>query len=195
MGPHRAGQAGVVATMSAKIRLAFYKGLREENPNSRIGDWAICLVTDHWSSHVELLVSSGPAPLGTQVDGQPYAGPTAWMLSSSLRDGGVREAWRALVPGRWVVVEFDGDPTGAIAGVRSRIGTPYDWFGLAAFLLPWRVSTRLMDFCSEVLAMFLGLPRPWHTSPGDLFRWAAKQPGFRVLDNHEMYLPWSAHAA
>lgn len=177
-----------------KIRLAFYKGLRDENPNSRIGDWAVCWVTDHWSSHVELLVSSGPAPLGTQVDGQPYAGPMAWMLSSSLRDGGVREAWRALRVGRWVVVEFDGDPAAAIAGVRSRIGTGYGLIDLLSFLLPFRVSTK-NDFCSEVLAMFLGPPRPWHTSPGDLFSWTAKQPGFRVLDDHEMYLPWSAHAA
>ena len=58
--------------------------------------------------------------------------------------------------------------------------------GQAGVVATMSAKTRLMDFCSEVLAMFLGLPRPWHTSPGDLFSWAAKQPGFRVLDNAEL---------
>ena len=66
--------------MIKKTRLAFYRGLRDENPNSRIGDWAVCWVTGKPFSHCELVASL--ATIGSDV----YAN----MLSSSLRDNGVR---------------------------------------------------------------------------------------------------------
>lgn len=109
-----------------KTRLAFYKGTRAENPNSLIGDWLICLVTHSRYSHAELVVANG------------YA---CSMLSSSIRDKGVREVHKVLDPKSWIIVEFDKDPTDAIAYIRSRIGTPYGWLDLLSFLLPFRVST------------------------------------------------------
>jgi len=165
--------------MTEKTRLAFYKGRKSENRKSLIGDWLICWVTDHWASHVELVASMFPA----------------WseVLSSSLRDGGVRPAYRSLAPERWVIVEFDGDSTEAIDHVRSRIGTPYGWPDLLSFLLPFRVSTD-WDFCSEVVARALKLGDPWHQSPGDLYKWAEQQPGFRVLTADEFSVPWTAAA-
>jgi hypothetical protein len=171
--------------MSAKTRLAFYMGRRSENSHALIGDWLVCAVTRDPFSHVEILANSGPAPAGTSVDFAPYSGPVATMLSSSMRDGGVREAWRTLDPARWVVVELDRDPAQALAYVRSRIGTPYGWLDLLSFLLPFRVSTSA-DFCSEVIAAAFGLPDAWHTSPGDLFVWSETQLGFRVLKEDEL---------
>lgn len=163
--------------MIKKTRLAFYRGLRDENPKSLIGDWAVCWVTGHWASHVELVASMWPA----------------WseVLSSSLRDKGVRAAWRSLAPERWGIVEFDGDSTEAIAYIRSRIGTPYGWPDLLSFLLPFRVSTP-WDFCSEVIAKAFKLADAWHKSPGDLYKWAEQQPGFRVLAADEFGIPWTA---
>lgn len=166
-----------------KTRLAFYVGLKSRNDRALIGDRLICWVTDHWASHVELVESIGVAPPVTL---------SAWMLSSSMRDGGVREAWRVLVPSRWVVVEFDGDPSEAIAYIRGRIGTPYGWLDLLSFLLPWRISWSGWDFCSELIASGFKLSKPWHKSPGNLYDWAMLQPGARIVPDDELLIPWSA---
>lgn len=37
-----------------------------------------------------------------------------------------------------------------------------------------------------------GLDKPWHTSPGDLWDWAAQQPGARVVPDDELRITWSA---
>lgn len=171
-------------------RLAFYRGRKSDNSHAMLGDWLICLVTGSPYSHVELLENSGPASV--TVDSKPYYGPMATMLSSSIRDGGVRSAWRTLVPERWVVVEFDDDPEDAISYVKSRIGRPYGWFDLLSFLLPWRVSWSGSDFCSEVIASAFRLPMAWRKSPGDLFGWAMTRPGARIVSADELMTPWSA---
>lgn len=176
--------------MGKTTRIAFYLGRRSENPKALIGDRLICWRTKSRYSHVELLASHSTESV--IVDGQPYIGPVAWMLSSSVRDGGVREAWRTLVPERWVVVEFEGDPAPALAYIRSRIGTPYGWVDLLSFLLPWRVSWDGSDFCSEVIAAAFGLPRPYKTAPQHLFDWAMQQPGARVLSAEDLAPAWRA---
>lgn len=165
-----------------KTRIAFYRGRRSQNDNALIGDRLICWVTGKPFSHCELVVSL--VTLGSEV--------YSTMLSSSLRDGGVRGVSRKLVPGRWLVVEFDGDSKPAIQYIRGRIGTPYGWFDLFSFLLPWRVSWSGSDFCSEVVSAALGLPEPWHTSPGDLYDWAMQQPGARVVPEDELRNAWRA---
>ena len=163
-----------------KTRIAFYRG--SQNPAARIGDRLICWVTGKPFSHCELVVSL--VALGSEV--------YSTMLSSSLRDGGVRGASRQLVPGRWLVVEFDGDSKPAIEYIRGRIGVPYGWFDLFSFLLPFRVSWDGSDFCSEIVADSLKLPNAWRTSPGDLYDWAMRQPGARVVPDNELMIPWSA---
>ena len=168
--------------MTKKTRLAFYKGRKSENRKSLVGDWLICWVTGKPFSHCELVVSL--VALGSEV--------YSTMLSSSLRDGGVRGVSRKLVPGRWLVVEFDGDSKPAIEYIRGRIGTPYGWLDLLSFLLPWRVSWSGSDFCSEVVAAALGLDKPWRTSPGDLWDWAVQQPGARAVPEDELRNAWRA---
>ena len=165
-----------------KTRIAFYMGRKSQNDHALIGDRLICWVTGKPFSHCELVVSL--VTLGSEV--------YSTMLSSSLRDGGVRGVSRKLVPGRWLVVEFDGDSKPAIQYIRGRIGTPYGWFDLFSFLLPWRVSWSGSDFCSEVVSAALGLPKPWHTSPGDLYDWAMQHPGARVVADDELRIAWSA---
>ena len=165
-----------------KTRIAFYRGRKGQNPAARIGDRLICWVTGKPFSHCELVEFSRPVVGLT----------TASMLSSSLRDGGVRAAWRVLDSDRWLVVEFDGDSKPAIEYIRGRIGVPYGWFDLFSFLLPFRVSWDGSDFCSEIVADSLKLPNAWRTSPGDLYDWAVQQPGARVVPDDELRIAWSA---
>ena len=165
-----------------KTRIAFYRGRKSQNDHALIGDRLICWVTGKPFSHCELVVSL------VTLGGEVYS----TMLSSSLRDGGVRGVSRQLVPGRWLVVEFDGDSKPAIAYIRNRIGVPYGWFDLFSFLLPFRVSWDGSDFCSEIVADSLKLPNAWRTSPGDLWDWAVQQPGARVVPDDELRVAWSA---
>ena len=165
-----------------KTRIAFYRGRKSQNDHALIGDRLICWVTGKPFSHCELVVSL------VTLGGEVYS----TMLSSSLRDGGVRGVSRQLVPGRWLVVEFDGDSKPAIAYIRNRIGVPYGWFDLFSFLLPFRVSWDGSDFCSEIVADSLKLPNAWRTSPGDLWDWAVQQPGARVVPDDELRNAWRA---
>lgn len=165
-----------------KTRIAFYRGRKSQNDHALIGDRLICWVTGKPFSHCELVVSL--VTLGSEV--------YSTMLSSSLRDGGVRGVSRKLVPGRWLVVEFDGDSKPAIQYIRGRIGVPYGWFDLFSFLLPFRVSWDGSDFCSEIVADSLKLPNAWRTSPGDLYDWAMQQPGARVVPDDELRIAWPA---
>lgn len=165
-----------------KTRIAFYRGRKSQNDHALIGDRLICWVTGKPFSHCELVVSL--VALGSEV--------YSTMLSSSLRNGGVRGVSRKLVPGRWLVVEFDGDSKPAVDYIRGRIGTPYGWFDLFSFLLPFRVSWDGSDFCSEIVADSLKLPNAWRTSPGDLYDWAMQQPGARVVPDNELRIAWSA---
>ena len=163
-------------------RIAFYHGRKSQNDHALIGDRLICWVTGKPFSHCELVVSTHTIGVETY----------ATMLSSSLRDGGVRGVSRQLVPGRWLVVEFDGDSKPAIQYIRGRIGTPYGWLDLFSFLLPFRVSWDGSDFCSEIVADSLKLPNAWHTSPGDLWDWAMQQPGARAVPEDELRNAWRA---
>lgn len=173
-----------------KTRIAFYRGRKSQNPAARIGDRLICWVTGKPFSHCELVEWVGMTH-GWNIHGE-VRHPIATMLSSSLRDGGVRETSRGLVPSRWLVVEFDGDSKPAIEYIRGRIGTPYGWLDLLSFLLPFRVSWSGSDFCSEVVSAALGLDKPWHKSPGNLYDWAMLQPGARIVPDDELLIPWSA---
>jgi hypothetical protein len=178
--------------MAKTTRIAFYLGRRAENPKALLGDWLVCAVTRSRYSHIELLARHSTESV--MVDGKVYIGPVAWMLSASIRENAVREAWRTLDTSRWVVVEFEGDSAPALAYIRARIaaGIKYGWFDLLSFLLPWRVSWSKTDFCSEVIAAAFGLPAPWKKSPQHLYDWAMQQPGARVLSADDLTLTWSA---
>ena len=104
----------------------------------------------------------------------------------------VRAALRTLEADRWVVVELPRASHGPLAYVRSRLGVPYGWLDLLSFLLPWRVSWSGSDFCSEVIATALGLPKPWRVSPGALYDWAMAQEGARIVPDKELLARWVA---
>ena len=173
-------------------RIAFYLGNRSENAKAQLFDWLICWLTKSRFSHVELLARHSTESV--MVGGKVYIGPVAWMLSASARENSVREAWRTLDLSRWAVVEFEGDSAPALAYIRARIamGTKYGWFDLLSFVLPWRVSWRKTDFCSEVIAAAFGLSAPWKKSPQYMYDWAVQQPGARVLTAEEMAKTWHA---
>lgn len=179
--------------MPFTTRIAFYKGRRAENPKSRLFDWLICWVTGKPFSHAELLSDTFKVS-DVIFDGAHYSGPTATMLSSSIRDGGVRQTWRNLAPGRWVVVEFHADSRPAVEYIKGRVGTPYGIFDLLSFLLPFRVSTSKSDFCSEVVAAAVGKPAAWATDPGTLYEWAMLQAGARELTDEDLLKFWSHEA-
>ena len=85
----------------------------------------------------------------------------------------------------------DGLLVAAVLAVAA-LCVPYGWLDLLSFLLPFRVSWSGSDFCSEVVAAALGLDKPWHTSPGDLWDWAVQQPGARVVPDDELRNAWRA---
>jgi hypothetical protein len=135
------------------ITLAFYKGTAAENPSARFFDQLVCWRTHGRFSHCEIVVD--PA--------------TGLCASSSLRDHGVRFKYINLHSGRWELVTVPGDVDKAVEWFKAREGAPYDWFGLLAWAVPWRVDRRGRWFCSESCAAALGLPQPWGISPNDLY--------------------------
>ncbi|GHA27634.1 hypothetical protein GCM10007989_24380 [Devosia pacifica] len=140
------------------ITLAFYNGE---------GDWFDKLI--HWwtcgaYSHVELVVG----------DPETWPGEVI-ILSSSPRDGGVREKRLALDPKHWTLVTVPGDADHAAMFIRGWIGARYDWLGIVlsqVIPIDWHWSNRW--FCSEICAAALGIPEPQRMSPSGLHRYLTK---------------------
>lgn len=78
---------------------------------------------------------------------------------------------------KWAVIDIPAeDPAAVIAAARSRIGRPYDWFGVLSLLLRVRLQRDSMDFCSELVAWAFkqgGSPLfrtdTWRITPRDLY--------------------------
>lgn len=139
------------------ITLAFYRG-RASRRWHRIQDSAIRRVTGSPFSHVELIV--GPCDLGQ----------TALCLSSSGRDGGVREKPILLKPDHWRLVRLNIEPEDPARFIRERIGAAYDYWGiLLSQALPFGWHDPTCWFCSEICAAALGLEDPQRVSPGGLW--------------------------
>lgn len=139
------------------ITLAFYKG-RGTSWWHRVQDWAIRLATRSPYSHVELI--EGPAELGQE----------SLCLSSSGRDGGVREKRIVLKPESWDLVAVNSDPRGVGAFVRGRIGARYDYIGILfsqVFALARHDEAKW--FCSEICAAALGMANAQRMSPQALY--------------------------
>lgn len=139
------------------ITLAFYKG-RGSTWWERVQDWAIRFATRSPYSHVELIV--GQADLGTET----------LCLSSSGRDGGVREKTILLKPESWDLVELADQPDDIGVFIRDRIGARYDYIGIlfSQFFSFGRHSAAKW-FCSEICAAALGMPNAQRMSPQSLF--------------------------
>ncbi len=139
------------------ITLAFYKG-RGKTRWQRLQDAAIRCATRGIYSHVELI--AGPVEIGQE----------AVCLSSSGRDGGVREKHILLNPNHWDLVHLDIESPGSADFIRSRIGARYDYAGiLMSQMLALGRHDETRWFCSEICAAAIGLPSPQQFSPQLLF--------------------------
>jgi hypothetical protein len=139
------------------ITLAFYKG-RGETRWQRLQDAAIRLATRGRYSHVELIAGSS------------LHGDNACCLSSSGRDGGVREKRILLKPESWDLVELRVDPNEPVGFIRDRLGAGYDYTGiLFSHVLAFGGHDESRWFCSEICAAAMGLKNPQRISPQMLF--------------------------
>lgn len=139
------------------VTLAFYKGTARRLCHRAV-DTAIRLRTLSKYSHVELI----PDPVEI---GQP-----ARVLSSSPRDGGVRETAIMLKPGQWDLVELKTPADPPVSRIREVYGAPYDFKGiLFSQALPLGIHQKEAWFCSELVAYALLIGNANQLSPGMLF--------------------------
>ncbi|MCK4790749.1 MAG: hypothetical protein KAV87_43840 [Desulfobacteraceae bacterium] len=139
-----------------QLSLAFYVG------QGRIEDRLIRFATRSPYSHVELVEASGT---------QYVTYKTARAISSSQRDGGVREKRIHFGAGRWVFLPV-GDWANIYAWERAtaEIDRPYDYVGILfsqVFALHRQSNNKW--FCSELCGHALGLTIPHTLSPGGLY--------------------------
>lgn len=127
------------------IQIAAYKGRGRKY--DRLIRWWTCSAY----SHVEIVLSSS--------DG-------AFMgLSASPRDGGVRVKEISIKDGNWDFFSIDQNPV----DVSDLIGARYDWTGIfLSQILPLEISAKGRFFCSELVAIHMGLPKPQTYSPHDI---------------------------
>ena len=139
------------------VTLAFYKG-RARTRLKRFQDWSVRFGTRGKYSHVELI--AGPA----------RHGDFAVCLSSSGRDGGVREKKILLTHEAWDLVELDIDPDQPEQFIRERIGARYDYCGIVfSQVLSFGRHSEARWFCSEICAAAIGINYPERISPQLLF--------------------------
>ena len=92
-------------------------------------------------------------------------------LSSSGRDGGVREKKILLNPKHWDLVVLNVNPDRPVQFIRDRLGAKYDYTGILfsqALMLGWHNPVDW--FCSEICAAAIGIADPHRISPHWLFK-------------------------
>lgn len=136
------------------ITLAFYKG------KTRPLDRAIQWWTASPYSHVELAIDVECGADGTEI---AFTG-----LSSSPRDGGVREKRISVTPGHWDFVTVPGDEDRGAAFIRSHLGAPYDWLAIWGWHVLGCQHLTLPGawLCSEIVPTSIGKPHWGHLHPG-----------------------------
>lgn len=135
------------------IYLASFRGTR--SGLSGFTDWLICKLDKSIYSHTEVCIGN---PLDAEVE----------CYSSSGVDGGVRRKVMKLDPTRWHVQPV---PWATAEQVREMFadteGQPYDYLGVARFLLPWMLRAHPRKwFCSEWALAAIGVKDAWRFSPG-----------------------------
>lgn len=139
--------------------VAFYRGRRRDNPDTRCWDRAICFFDRSPYSHVELALTPAPDENGRYL-----------CLSSSPRDGGVRRKWMRLPADRWDILRVECDPAIANQFYERYRGRGYDWLGLGATLFACWPNTDERWFCSELVAAVLQLPNAARYGPRRLYQ-------------------------
>jgi len=152
------------------VTLAFYKG-RGKTVAERLQDGAIRIASRGIYSHVEMIA-------GEAVQDCP-----AECLSSSGRDGGVRQRTIVLKSSSWDLVSIPIDPGGPCQFILNQMGARYDYTGiLLSQVLAFGRHNPDKWFCSEICAAALGLPNPQRVSPQFLFDMVAwKKKGARKI--------------
>lgn len=134
------------------ITLAFYKG-QGHRAVDRLQDAAIRMRTGGIYSHVEL------------IEGSAALNRREICLSSSGRDGGVREAQIYLDAAKWdlLVLAVPSDPAEFI---RQRFGQGYDYLAIVfSQAITAGLHERRRWMCSEIVAASIGLRNPHRFSP------------------------------
>ncbi len=148
------------------MKLAMYKGPPTDFWRT-VGHETTCLWTRSEYSHAELVFSE---PL---VNGKHFC------ASASARDGGVRFKSIDLSTGRWDVYDMPGfdwdDENHARQWFLDHEGMPYDYLGLAWFVLPIDgFNNPARYFCSEAIAAALRMRQPHKVHPQRLLDAALK---------------------
>lgn len=150
------------------VTLAFYKG-RSPKRWQRIQDAAIRRMAGGQYSHVEL------------IEGRAVHGEVALCLSSSGRDGGVREKEILLKPESWDLITLDVIPASSGDFIRARIGAKHDYTGIVlSQFFALGGHSKANWFCSEIISRALGLHSSQRISPQMLFDVAAWHNAARV---------------
>lgn len=137
------------------LYVAFYRG------SGTAFDWVTRKITRSDFSHCELVV----------LDRAPEDGACAVCVSSSSRDGGVRDKEITFDTGKWEFVRVDWAPGNAWATAMKEKKKGYDHLALVtSHFFNWRFGWPGRWFCSELCAHALGLDMPHTYAPGDLYR-------------------------
>jgi hypothetical protein len=134
-----------------KVRLLLYKGWPSFDLVHTVSHTGICLRSLSIYSHVEL-----------EIDGVCY--------SSSARDKGVRSKIINPYNGKWVIIDLPkADANKALNIFKQHEGKSYDWSGVVRFVLPFVEQQEGQLYCSELVAMMLGLDHK-DVFPSDLVK-------------------------
>lgn len=143
------------------MKLAMYKGPATEALH-KLAHKGTCLWTFSEYSHCEL------------VFGEKDVNGNYLCASSSIRDGGVRFKRIDIDSGKWDVYPMNvtnEEESYAYQWFVNHQGAPYDYLGLAWFVLPINsFDNPSKFFCSEAVAASLQLDKPHKYHPEKLFR-------------------------
>lgn len=153
------------------VSIAFYKGKATgiSDVKDHILDTAIRIGTHGDYSHCEMAIDVGNGLYSC--------------MSSSPRDGGVRQKVMPLPSDRWDLIPVDISVSGVLEFYAKQEGRKYDWAGIATFLLPFvnRFHGKDKLFCSEYCATNLGLPKPHRYSPNSLAKYLLAKAAVGVV--------------
>jgi hypothetical protein len=147
------------------VTLAFYKG-QGATIFDRLRDRAIRAATGGMYSHVELVAGAA---------GHDRSGVC---LSSSGRDGGVRQKLITLRVESWDLVALPDEAARPCRFIQDHLGARYDYAGiLMSQVLAFGRHSPDRWFCSEICAAALGFPDPQRISPQFLFDLVTSRAG------------------
>lgn len=146
------------------VYVAFYKGRPRPGATLRertkyLFDWTIRLITRSPYSHCELAIPDTNRP------GVYYC------VSSSVRDGGVRGKHMMLPADRWDILPAAVSEEAVYRHLHQHEGARYDWTGVLRFIFPLLRQSSRRWFCSEFVALALGMDKPHQQTPQMVYQY------------------------